>query len=302
MARAGAGRLALVLAGALFLTACEEGSGVGSFFQKKDVATAEGAAPVPSGEATLLERDVEAPDVFQRTDAGLWDGRPSLGGVWVAHSDVTDPERVMIRNQENGKTVIGALFRRERDNPGPRFQISSDAAESLGMLAGAPADLNVTALRREEVPVAPAVATAPSVAEETIEAEALDPVASVAASAIDKAEGKAPAGAAPRMSAAATVAESPAAASSASSTVPSAPSSLDQPYIQLGIFSVEANANQTADMMKKAGIAQVVKKSDSNGKSYWRVLAGPAATAADRSAMLAKVKALGFADAYPVKN
>jgi hypothetical protein len=63
--------------------------------------------------------DVEAPEVFDITDAGLWDGRPSLGGVWVAHPDATDPERVMIRNTETGSFVIGALFRRERENPGP---------------------------------------------------------------------------------------------------------------------------------------------------------------------------------------
>ena len=43
----------------------------------------------------LVERDVEAPGVFQVTEAGLWDGRPSLGGVWVAHPDVTEPERVI---------------------------------------------------------------------------------------------------------------------------------------------------------------------------------------------------------------
>ena len=293
MARASAGRLALVLTGALFLTACEEGSKVGSFFQKKE-STPEGAAPAVSGETTIVERDVEAPDVFQRSDSGLWDGRPSLGGVWVAHSDVTDPERVMIRNEENGQSVIGALFRRERENPGPRFQISSDAAESLGMLAGAPAKLNVTALRREEIPVAPAIAEPAATPGGEIESQTLDPVASVAASAIDKAEGKAPDAAAPQMTAAATIANAPAA--------PPPASSLERPYIQLGIFSVEANANQTADMLRKADIAQSVKKSDSNGKTYWRVLAGPAATATDRSALLAKVKALGFSDAYPVKN
>ena len=59
----------------------------------------------------LIERDVEVPDVFEATEAGLWDGRPSLGGVWVAHPDVKEPERVIIRNTANGKFVIGALFR-----------------------------------------------------------------------------------------------------------------------------------------------------------------------------------------------
>jgi rare lipoprotein A len=48
--------------------------------------------------------------------------------------------------------VIGALFRRERENPGPLYQISSDAAAALDILAGAPTTLQVIALRREEAP------------------------------------------------------------------------------------------------------------------------------------------------------
>ena len=47
-------------------------------------------------ETTLIERDVEAPEVFSVTESGLWDGRPSLGGVWVAHPDVGEPERVIL--------------------------------------------------------------------------------------------------------------------------------------------------------------------------------------------------------------
>lgn len=92
-------------------------------------------------------RDFERPDVFSVTGAGLWDGRGSLGGVWVAHPDVTVPERVMIRNLETGKAVTGALFRRELDLAGPLWQVSSDAGVALGMIAGAPALLGVVALR-----------------------------------------------------------------------------------------------------------------------------------------------------------
>ena len=51
-------------------------------------------------------------DVFETSDKGLWDGRPSLGGVWVAYPDVPSPERVIIRNTASGKEVVGALFRR----------------------------------------------------------------------------------------------------------------------------------------------------------------------------------------------
>ncbi|MEM7643305.1 MAG: hypothetical protein AAF366_12340, partial [Pseudomonadota bacterium] len=133
----------------------------------------------------LIERDVEAPEVFRAQDRALWDGRPSLGGVWVAAPDVRDPERVIIRNEENGKFVIGALFNRERANPGPTLQLSSDAAVALGVIAGAPTSIDVVALRREEVPdptAAPAAsapvalddATAEPLAEEIVQAEPLE--------------------------------------------------------------------------------------------------------------------------------
>ena len=52
-------------------------------------ATDGGAAPI--GATRLIERDVEAPEIFEVTEEGLWDGRPSLGGVWVAHPTATDP-------------------------------------------------------------------------------------------------------------------------------------------------------------------------------------------------------------------
>jgi rare lipoprotein A len=113
------------------------------------------AARGASQAAQVVERDVERPDLFQMAEPGLWDGRPSLGGIWVAHPEATDPERVVIRHAESGANVTGALFRRERDNPGPRFQISSEAANALGILPGQPTTIRVTALRLEQVEVAP---------------------------------------------------------------------------------------------------------------------------------------------------
>ena len=97
------------------------------------------------------------------------------------------------------------------------------------MLAGAPAELNVTALRKElvtepdiEEPENIDAVEAPAEIEET----PLDPVATAAA-AID--------------AAAATPAATP-----KPTPAPRAPrgSSLEKPFIQIGIFSVEANANR----------------------------------------------------------
>lgn len=288
----GRGFIVLACASLLALAGCEDGQQFSLFKPKGDAASAE--ATEGGGlrrSVKLVERDVEAPDVFQVTENGLWDGRPSLGGVWVAHPDVTDPERVIIRNQKNGKFVIGALFRRERENPGPKLQVSSDAAAAIGLLAGQPAKLNVTALRREEVAEnGPAPDAAPQVtAPGEIKQTALAPAGGSAASA----SASKPAGAA---AAAKPVKPQPKPAAKPAS------SALSKPYIQLGIFSVEQNANNTAQAMRVAGMQPSVKKSSSSGKTFWRVLVGPAKTSAERSALLKKVKASGFSDAYAVSN
>ena len=61
------------------------------------------------------------------------------------------PEHVVIRNEENGRVLTGALFRREREYIGAVFQVSSEAAEALGIIAGATTNLSVTALRHTEI-------------------------------------------------------------------------------------------------------------------------------------------------------
>ncbi|MEM7596087.1 MAG: SPOR domain-containing protein [Pseudomonadota bacterium] len=282
----------LPVAAALMLTGCGEGAGTFDFLQPKPKPDSEEV----SAQATttkLVERDVEAPDVFQVTESGLWDGRPSLGGVWVAHSDVREPERVIIRNTANSKFVIGALFKRERETPGPRIQVSSDAAEALGMLAGAPAQLNVTALRREEASVEEPASTATEdlAAASAVETQALDPVAGAAA-AIEEAEAS-PSNTATAVSAA----PAPAPAQPARAT-----SSLAKPFIQIGIFSVEQNARNTATAMRQNGMVPTVLEQKSSGKRFWRVIVGPSNSTSERSALLKKVKAIGFEDAYAVTN
>lgn len=285
-------RTLLALTSATFLIACEDGQG-GGFFQNKPSDTT--GASVPAQTSTkIVERDVEAPDVFQVTSNGLWDGRPSLGGVWVAHADVTDPERVIIRNAQNGKFVIGALFKRERSSPGPDIQVSSDAAGALGLLAGSPAELNVTALRREEVAAPPAQVDTIE-APESIEPTPLDPIADAAATldAIAPATPIAP------------IAK-PTTPPKTTSPKPSAPkptaSSLKKPYIQIGIFSVKDNADRTVKMLGSQGLEATIKKGETSGKAFWRVVVGPAQSTSDRKSLLAKVATAGFSDAYYVTH
>lgn len=267
---------------AAFVAGCDE---QGQFaFPTAGAGKSASQAAAPTG--PTVERDVEAPEIFSVTDDGLWDGRPSLGGVWVAHPDVSDPERVIVRNQTNGKFVVGALFRRERDIPGPSLQISSDAAAALGILAGAPTKLDVTALRKieetaqvtETQTTETAVAPAPEVT-----ATPLDPVTTTASAAID--------------AAAATPPPPP-----PKPAVPAQSSRLAKPFIQIGIFSIEANANRAAKQMRGAGLGPTVKQSQINGKTFWRVVVGPAATSAERSKILSTIKSEGFTDAYAVSS
>ena len=284
------GWMALALPGAMVLAlgGCQGLQDVNPFKPRPEAdATASGG----TSSVRLVERDVEAPDVFQVTDAGLWDGRPSLGGVWVAHPDVTEPERVIIRNAANSKFVIGALFRRERENPGPVFQISSDAAAALGMLAGAPAQLNVTALRRETAPDPTATPDpgAVELAPDAIEETTLDPLAGAAA-AIEDAES------------ASSTTTIPSATSNPNPIPSASGSSLEKPFIQIGIFSVEQNAQNTATAMRQAGMVPTVLEQKSKGKAFWRVIVGPAASKAERAGLLKKIKGVGFDDAYAVTN
>jgi|GEM_PF-82453 len=461
-------RAALAIGVAAVLSGCVEGTGPLASADRADGAlpiSAEGAAPA----ASRGTGDVEAPDVFDLRDEALWDGRPSLGGVWVAHASVKEPERVIIRNPANGKSVIGALFRRENANPGPAIQLSSDAAGALEILAGAPTEVEIVALRREEPDAVPmpgadepesvAASPAPAAAskEEIAEAEGLelpedetvaaagaaaagaaaegaadaaavaagapaapelkpcpfwrkkkceaeraaaglvatpdgdaaagaedgqadaaasadgalpasaDPIAIAAAAAIDEAEAVAPAAGADAAGTDAATAALPAdgqpadaaplapgqkpcpfwrkkkceaeraalAAAGASvgggeaaaaegaitavepvsadtgaietapldATVPATPEAagvLRQPYVQIGIFSQQENAQRAADQLNAAGLSASVRTEQSQGKSFWRVLVGPASSVGERDGLAARVRGMGYPDAYPV--
>lgn len=337
MDRQGKLRLLMTLAAATTLAGCVPGTSPSG-------GTA-GGGLFGTASPVSVERDIEAPAVFNMSGAGLWDGRPSLGGVWVAHVDVDDPERVMIRNTKNGKSVVGALFRRERDNPGPALQVSSDAAEALGLIAGQPTDLSVVALRREETPVpatteigpetddgviaadaAPAAGAGETVAPEAVaEAEATAAPEPVKRGGLfgflKKKPGNEPLSAIPEQDA--TVASSagagaieqtaldPLTASASAAidrAVAAAPApavasvTLKRAYVQIGIFSTEANADRAASQMQSAGMVATVKPDQSNGKTYWRVIVGPAGTETERDSLAAKVKGIGYPDAYPVAN
>ena len=163
------------------------------------------------------------------------------------------------------------------------------------MVAGSPIKMSVVALRTEAVPVAQPAVSPPQGSENlpaaaSIEATSLDPI-KAAEAAIAKSEDLAPA----------TVETAAPAPKPAAAPVRKA-SGLAKPFIQIGIFSVKSNADNTATSLRGIGILPSVIKGDSQGKDFWRVIVGPAGSSSERATLLKKVKQLGFNDAYFVTN
>lgn len=249
------------------------------------------------------ERDIEAPDVFNITDTAVWDGRPSFGGVWAAYPSDTQPERVVITNNSNGKSVVGALFRVEKDNPGPKVKLSSDAATQLGVVPGEPTEVSIVAIRRQPVQVMPETPVEPVAAPQEVTETVLEPVETPEAPAIG-AEVAAAIEAAPKprpQSAAPQAAPTPepvkATPAPATGDMPS------KPFIQVATLSSEANASTLEKKLSDAGISSLIRVSKtSKGKDLYRVLAGPATSADGLRTLSKQVADLGFSDAFPVTN
>ena len=208
---------------------------------------------------------------------GEWDGRPTLGGIWVAHPRARSPERVIIRNQTTGAFAVGTMFRKEPGLPGAEFQVSSGAAKELGLAANQPQNINVTALRSQNAPVQPPQPVAPL------------PITPTQPPAPQPAENPVVQPTTPQI---------------IQPTAPVAPpvSSLSKPYLQIGLFSIQANAMNTAKMLSASNVPMRVLPESLGGKRFWRVLAGPAQTENQRSAFLARIMSLGFGDAFAVKE
>lgn len=78
----------------------------------------------------------EAPERFAATATIGWDGRPTLGGLWIAHPDVVEAGRVRITNPETGTRIDAALLPRRSKAGAHRVVVSSEAADGLGMAPG----------------------------------------------------------------------------------------------------------------------------------------------------------------------
>jgi len=213
------------------------------------------------------ENDVEAPEIFNAEGLAYWDGQSSLGGVWITHPKIDQPTRVLIKDKYGNKSVIGAIFNRSNSNDTDekRMLLSSEAAGSLGIDANENRIISVTALR--------ALKTVKSIKNET-EITSIETDAETKEN-IEK---------------------------ESTSYQNTTPIDLAKPYIQVGIFSIEQNARNTAEVMHQLNIQPTVKKQTSRNKTFWRVIVGPAVHVNERSTLLQKVKAVGFGDAYAVSK
>ena len=210
------------------------------------------------------ENDVEAPEIFNAEGLAFWDGQSSLGGVWISHPGVEQPTRVIIKDKYNGKSVIGAIFSRSGNSEEKKMLLSSEASASLGIDANENRIVSVTALR--------ALKTVNSVKKKPETQVTNVTIASKIEGDVNNSDRN-------------------------SENV-----SLAKPFIQVGIFSIEQNARNTAEVMQQLKIKPSVKKQISRNKTFWRVIVGPAATIIERSTLLQKVKAVGFGDAYAVSK
>ena len=211
------------------------------------------------------ENDAEAPEIFNAEGLAFWDGQSSLGGVWISHPGVEQPTRVIIKDKYNGKSVIGAIFNRSGNSEEKMMLLSSEAAVSLGIAANENRIVSVTALRA--LKTLNSVKKRPEKQTTNNDAIALEIEDGVN-----------------------------------SSYQNSENLSLAKPFIQVGIFSIEQNARNTAEVMHQLKIKPSVKKQISRNKTFWRVIVGPATTINERSTLLQKVKAVGFGDAYAVSK
>ena len=80
--------------------------------------------------------------------------------------------------------------------------------------------------------------------------------------------------------------------------VAAAPAATGGVTVQIGIFSVEANADRAVETLRKAGLTANSRKETTQGKTWWSVTA---TGSGGRDALLTKVKGLGFTDAYAIR-
>ena len=190
----------------------------------------------------------EKPKILDISATVIWDGSQTLGGNWVSHPNIKSPQRVLIKNTTNGKSVVGAVFQQTKNFNKGLAAISSDAAKALSISKNKETEIHIVAVRETES----------TEARKTIKASRTE----ITANEIKIAKS----------------------------------------FIQVGIFGVQDNATKTRDRLSQLDLPINTFEFEIKGKSYWRVVAGPASTSQSKQNMLTKIQSAGFTDAYFVKN
>lgn len=308
----------LPIIGALALAGCED-----------TLTDTSLSAPSTDGNTSeTIGADIIAPNAFSITENALWDGRPTFGGVWIAYPDIDQPERVRITNPDTGKTVIGALYKRERQFPGPKIELSADAATALGVLAGSPTNLTVVALRRREVEIeveAPVVeGEAPVIVTEADGAPVRRPGSMVASASTTEGEDIAAAAAAAVASVASTapqvaLPETSSVTAAAANTTPEVSATAlpvvdntaiapplsaiatTQSYIQVATLQIQSRVATETAKLERAGLEVEVRKNETGGRTLYRIVVGPAGNPDELKIMMGLVQELGYKDAFKLK-
>lgn len=189
------------------------------------------------------------PKILDISTSVIWDGNETLGGNWVSHPDISKPKRVLIKNNSNGQSVVGAVFQQTKTVNKSSAKISSDAAKALGIVKNKESKVQIVAI-------------------------------SVIENSKDNADG------------------TPENIKDTKNIEPK----LKKPFVQVGIFGVQNNADKTQERMDQLGLSVNTFEFEIKGKSYWRVVAGPAHSLDSQTSMLKVIKSAGFTDAYFVSN
>ena len=191
----------------------------------------------------------EKPAILDISTSVIWDGEQTLGGNWISHPNVDSPERVLIKNNSNGKSIVGAIFQQTKKTKTETAVISSDAAKALDIVQNKQTKVQIIAVR-----VAKSNLPTPDIIRPS------------------------------------------------NRNIATTETKLSKPFIQVGIFGIENNANRTKDQMLKLNLPVNIFNFQIKNKPYWRVIVGPAATSESRNNIFEIIKSAGFSDAYFVTN
>ena len=104
----------------------------------------------------------EKPEILDISASVIWDGDQTLGGNWISHPDVASPERVLIKNISNGKSIVGAVFQQTKKTKIGYALISSDAAKALDIAQNEKTKVQIVAVRAPESSDPPRVISEPN--------------------------------------------------------------------------------------------------------------------------------------------